>query len=245
MFTEERARWLFQHYRWLEQQLPRHEGRERTPLIQPTPAFYPQRNTRDHAFAESVFDTTRGFMGMGDWACVLAPHSDDAPRPAESVRGFGATETTWSGAAGTFSSGAGVVRITYTPSLLNEPAGLVATLAHELCHYLMAAVREEPPCGWAEHEPLTDLAAVHEGFGIFLCNTAFHFSQWTNSTHTGWRTGTRGYLNATELGFALAIFCVRNAVDPELALKYLKPNPAEVLWDAIPFVEELVAAEHS
>lgn len=242
MFTEERALWLYEHYRWLERHLPKHQGRERTPLILPTPQFYPQRNTRDDAFAASVFDSTRAFMGMGDWQCVLVPQTID-DEPARSTGGAASRETQWSGAAGTFSASEGVVRITYAPSLLDNPAALVATLAHELCHYLMATVKEEPPCGWPEHEPLTDLAAVHEGFGIFLCNTAFQFSQWTSSTHTGWRTGTSGYLNTAELGFALAVFCVRNAADPELAMKHLKPNPAEVFWDAIPFVEDLVAAE--
>lgn len=36
------------------------------------------------------------------------------------------------------------------------------------------------------------------------------------------------YLNEAELGFTLGIFCVRGNIDPELALKHLKQNPAEV-----------------
>lgn len=239
MFTEERALWLYQHYRWLEQHLPRYAAARKASLILPTPEFYPMRNTRDHAFAQSVFDTTRRFMGMEDWPCHLRPQSDEA-REAHTALHAGAAsrETSYADAAGTFQGGEEVV-ITYSPTLLLEPAGLVATLAHELCHYLMIGVQEEPPCGWAEHEPLTDLAAVHEGFGVFLCNSAFHFSQWSDSQRHGWRTGTRGYLNEAELGFSLGIFCIRGKIDPELAMRFLKQNPGEVFWDSLAYIEDL------
>jgi hypothetical protein len=112
-------------------------------------------------------------------------------------------------------------------------------MAHELCHYLLATVKEEPPCGWEEHEPLTDLAAVHEGFGIFLANSAFGFSQWTNTQSQGWEFSSRGYLNEAELGFALGIFVVRRKLPPEDAGRHLKRNPAEVFWDSLDFIEEL------
>jgi hypothetical protein len=242
MFTAERARWLYQHFLWLEQHLPGRTDNSPPPLILPTRDYYPHLNTRDHAFAESVFETTRRFMGLSDWPCRLVPQSDE-DREAAAVfsRGAAAVETHYSGAAGTFSVG-DQVEITYSPSLLDDPPGLVATLAHELCHYLMAALKTEPPCGWGEHEPLTDLAAVHEGFGVFLCNNAFQFSQWSSATHGGWRTGTRGYLNEAELGFSLGIFCIRRKLDPELAMQHLKPNPGEVFWDSLDYIEELERA---
>lgn len=241
MFTEERARWLHEHYCWLEEHLPKRTGGEEVPLILPTPDFYPMPNTRDHAFAQQVFDATRGFMGIADWKCHLTAQTDEQ-REAQNVASAGGLygETKSSGAAGTFQAGE-EVEITYSPSLLGDPTGLVATFAHELCHYLLATVNEEPPCGWAEHEPLTDLAAVHDGFGILLCNSAFHFTQWTDSHSLGWQSGTRGYLSETELGFSLGIFCVRQRIDPALAMKFLKPNPGEVFWDSLDYIEDLEA----
>lgn len=244
MFTEERAQWLYRHFLWLEQNLPGHTGDYVAPLILPTREFYPQRNTRDHAFAESIFETTRGFMGISEWKCRLVPQSDEEREAAAAIsRAGNPLEWRYSGAAGTFVVG-DEVEITYSPSLLADPPGLVATLAHELCHYLMATLKEEPPCGWAEHEPLTDLAAVHEGFGVFLCNSAFHFGQWSTATHGGWQTGTRGYLNEAELGFSLGVFCIRRGIDPELAMRHLKPNPGEVFWDSLDYIEELQRGEH-
>lgn len=167
------------------------------------------------------------------------PQSDEEREAAAALaRGAPWAETKWSGAAGTFRSGE-EVEITYSPNLLANPTALVATMAHELCHYLMANVAAEPPCGWAAHEPLTDLAAVHEGFGVFLCNSAFHFSQWTSATHQGWQSGRQGYLDEAELGFALGVFCIRRGIDPELAMGHLKPNPGEVFWDSLGYIEDL------
>lgn len=241
MFTEARALWLYENYRWLERQLPpREHGAAR--LILPTPEFFPIRNTGDHAWASAMFEATRGFMELSHWPCRLVPHVDSGHQQRESLGAagvLGGIQT--QDAAGTFSIQE-EVEITYSPTLLRDPVGIVATFAHELCHYLLATVKEEPPCGWPEHEPLTDLAAVHEGFGVFLCNSAFHFGQWSSGGQLGWEAGRRGYLNESELGFATAIFCVRSKIDPELAMAHLKRNPGEVFWDSLDYIEDLEKA---
>jgi len=238
MFTEERARWLHQHYCWLDEHLPAHTDKVSPRLILPTPEFYPARNSRDYAFAQVTFEQTREYMGIRDWPCTLSVQSDeDQNLPHLRVAGlFGETRT--SGAAGTFCAG-DAVEITYSPSLLKNPTGLISTLAHELCHYLLATVKTEPPCGWADHERLTDLAAVREGFGVFLCNTAFEFGQWGDAQFSGWQSSTRGYLTEAELGFSLGIFCVRNGLTPDDVVSFLKPNPAEIFWDSIGYIEDL------
>ncbi len=245
MFTEERALWLYRNYLWLEQHLPQHSDGYKPPLILPTPEFYAMPHTGDHAFAEAVFERTREWMGLLEWPCILTPQSEEE-REAQAAMNksglYGATAT--KGAAGTFRYGE-QVEITYSPSLLRNPPSLVATFAHELCHYLIACVEQEPPCGWAEHEPLTDLAAVHAGFGVFLCNGAFQFGQWADSQYHGWGSSTAGYLNEAELGFALGIFCIRGQIDPELAMSHLKQNPGEVFWDSLGYIEDLEKSEKS
>jgi len=129
--------------------------------------------------------------------------------------------------------------------MLKDPVGLVGTLAHELCHFLLATVKNEPPASWKLLEPLTDLAAVREGFGIFLSNSAFQFGQWTSNDQQGWSTQRRGYLSEAELGFSTAIFVVRNRLDPKVAARALKPNPREVFCDALDYVADLEAAPNS
>jgi hypothetical protein len=237
MFTEERALWLYQNYRWLDDHLPARTDGSFPRLILPTPDFYPMRNSRDHAFAQAVFDQTRDYMGIRDWPCTLSPQSEEDQRLSLKSAGLYG-ESRSHGAAGTFFAG-DQVEITYSPALLKNPPGLISTLAHELCHYLLATVATEPPCGWAEHEPLTDLAAVREGFGVFLCNSAFEFGQWGDAHFTGWQSSTRGYLKESELGFSLGVFCVRCGLNPDDIVRVLKPNPGEVFWDSIEYVENL------
>lgn len=237
MFTEQRARWLYQNYLWLEQNLPKREDGSGARLILPTPQDYPMPNTGDHVFAESVFQTTRGYMGLMQWPCRLVPQADAHQRHQESLRASGLMAP-MRDAAGTFAVG-DEVEITYAPSGVRDPAGLVATMAHELCHYLLATVKTEPPCGWAEHEPLTDLCAVHEGFGVFLANSAFQFGQWSDAQQSGWQTIKRGYLTEEELGFALGIFVIRTKIPPERPVSFLKPNPREIYRDSLDFITEL------
>lgn len=239
MFTEERALWLYEHYRWLERHLPSRQDVNSKSLVLPTSAFFPMRNTRDHVFAEAVFAAVRRYMEVSHWVCRLEAQSDHdrLARDAQLANGI-LGENTYSGAAGTFYGGEDVT-ITYSPALLSEPVSLVATLAHELCHYLMATVKDEPPCGWDKHEHLTDLAAVHEGFGVFLSNSAFSFNQWSGNQSAGWQWSKQGYLSEAELGFSLGIFCIRSKHDPEHVMRFLKPNPAEVFWDSLDYVGNL------
>lgn len=239
MFTEERARWLYQHFRWLEDNLSDRSPENPRTLVLPTPEFFPMRVTRNHASALAVFEKTKSLLDVSDWSCRLTPQSEEEREQLEALRRAGVFgETKHEGAAGTFSVD-DEVEITYAPSLLNDSVGLISTLAHELCHYLLAGLEDEPPAGWAELEPLTDLAAVVEGFGIFLCNSAFSFGQWTDGFHQGWQYSSKGYLNEAELGFALAVFCVRTKTPPDVALRYLKPNPREVFRDAFAFIHDL------
>jgi len=240
MFTEERARWLHTHYRWLEQHLPARLNGTHASLMTPTPECFPFRNTGDHAFATAVFQRVREHLGLLDWPCQLVAQvdPDQEHRAVFAATGLLGSLPANAGAAGTFSA-TDSVEITYSPLLLKNPSALVATLAHELCHYLLATVQTEPPATWSELEPLTDLAAVHEGCGIFLANSAFTFGQWTDHSSQGWQANRQGYLSEAELGFSLSIYAVRHKLDPELIGQHLKANPAEVFWDALEFVEAL------
>lgn len=240
MFTEERARWLYEHYRWLEANLPPRTHGAFPGLVTPTPDCFPFRHTADHAFALAVFQRVREHLGLLAWPCELHPHLDPDQQHRSSLMAAGVLGSLpgSKGAAGTFSAG-DTIEITYAPALLVNPPALIATLAHELCHYLLATVQTEPPGTWSELEPLTDLAAVHEGFGIFLANSAFTFGQWTDNSSQGWQASNQGYLSEAELGFALGVFAVRRQLDPEMIGRHLKANPAEVFWDSLDYVAEL------
>jgi hypothetical protein len=239
MFTEQRALWIYEQYKWLERALPKRRDESKFPLIVPTAAYFPERYAKTHESAEKLFNRVRDRMGMRNWDCELVQTGSTQSKLQSALRDSGIVgETSTHEAAGTFSVRERVT-ITYAPSALDDPLVLVALFAHELSHYLLAASKEKPACGKDDLEPLTDLTAVFEGFGLFSCHASFQFKQWTDAFRQGWSVKRLGYMSEAEFAFGVGLFCVRNQVDYRLAAKYLRPNPRQVFVDSIDYIIEL------
>ncbi len=235
--------WHLESWAWLLRHLGGISALRRRPLVRATASYFPPSSESGHARAEHIFSCVKKLAGISDWPCILV---EQPKRPEPKVAELGLLKVEKSHLPlGSFSVSEGTVTITYDPDSLKNPVVLVATLAHELAHYLLATIQEEPPGGEDMHEYLTDLATVCLGFGLFGANSAFNFSQHTGVLSQGWRTSSRGYLRERDWAFALAVFLVlrnENAVDirrelkPHLyddmrsGLKYLESNP--VLLDA-------------
>jgi hypothetical protein len=90
-------------------------------------------------------------------------------------------------------------------SLLQDPLCLIATLAHELAHVILLddghMAREVP-----DMEPMTDLATVFLGLGIFTANSARRFVQFQDDRRQGWSMSHSGYLPEPVYAYALARF---------------------------------------
>jgi len=134
---------------------------------------------------------------------------------------------------GTFSVSEDTVRITYEPTLLADPECLIATFAHELAHYLLATAPSAPPCAEDEHEYLTDLTAVHLGFGVFMANSVFDFQQFGDSVMQGWHSKRTGYLPEQDMVFATALFIAAKELDPAPGYQCLKPHLGKMLRRAL------------
>lgn len=106
---------------------------------------------------------------------------------------------------------------------LEDPAALIATLAHELGHVILLGGERVNPDD-EDHEPLTDLLTVFFGLGIFSANSAFQFNQWESGHKIGWQTNNLGYLTEQAFGYALGCFAyMRHEYKPEW-LQYLDAN---------------------
>lgn len=159
---------------------------------------------------------------MSAWDCELVAQDED---PLQVVAPTVVVQGLDSGPLGTFSvSDDDVVKITYNPKTLSDPESYIATVAHELAHYLMLHADELPPGGIENHEYATDALAVVMGFGVFLSNTAFQFSQYTSVDSQGWSTQTQGYLSQYELVYCLAIFAALKNIPKSSVLQHLKPS---------------------
>ncbi|MEM7700663.1 MAG: hypothetical protein AAF251_01875 [Pseudomonadota bacterium] len=167
-----------------------------------------------------MLDFVKSRSGLQDWECRL---EQGAAAPAL-IGGVG--EFSQKSTLGTFSVEGNTPVIRYTPDLLQNPVGLAATFAHELAHLVIHTLGV-PPGGEALEEHATDCTAVYLGFGVFLANSARHFSQFSDGGYQGWSSSTSGYLSENALVTALAIFEARFSSSSEVSsnLKdYLRPS---------------------
>jgi hypothetical protein len=119
---------------------------------------------------------------------------------------------------------------------LHDPASLVGTFAHELCHYLIAVVGEPLPQGGETLELATDLAVAFSGFGVFGANRAHAFERHQDAFGQGWRSQRNGYLSERTWAFAIALFLSLRD-DPGGAQSWLKPSIATDVAKACRYLE--------
>ncbi len=131
-----------------------------------------------------------------------------------------------------------ITNITYNPDLLNDIENFVATMAHELGHYLLHSFETLPPGGKSLEEHATDLCTVFMGFGIFLSNSAKVTDGFSAFDSQGWQIGYAGYLSEQALITALSINETLAGRDPMEAAKYLKPYLAKDLKKACRYLSK-------
>lgn len=187
------------------------------PVVLPDDTFFPGVYRGERADVAAVVDRLCAHMGIDRDTVILEHHAaDDEPNLAAFLPVAYRSE----GAAGHHVIRDGRSVISIRDDQAAAPMALVATIAHELGH-----VRLHGPGGPAgdrqDGEPLTDLATVYFGLGIFGANSVLD--------HTvdagGYRTSRLGYLTEPMFGYALARYAwLRDEKDPSWA-RFLDTNP--------------------
>jgi len=188
--------WVEKRLRWLHDEFDDHAFNGR-PLVLPTPEFFPDPYDGSRPAVRALLDRVCGYMDVDPDAVTL-----------KFVAGAGKL---WlvndSGqylphAAGTYEEGGRKFLIRLDQSGLDDPMGLVGTMAHELAHVRLLGegrIRGEV----YDNELLTDLTVVFFGLGIFLANTPRNW----DSQYTKW-PGTDlnkpEYMTPPLFGYALA-----------------------------------------
>lgn len=230
-------------FKWLLKNFGGDDFYKTTELVLPTKEYFPSKVDSPEGAASETFEAVKKHAGLENWMCKLEIQEEDAnPVVAPTL----AIQNAPTSPHGTFqATEENEVVITYNPALASQPTQLVATFAHELAHYLTATSKEEPPGGWENWEFATDIAATFLGFGVFMANSAFSFSQYTNSDSQGWKSSRNGYLSESEHIYALAIFNELKGISTEVASGHLKPHLKKLLKKAHKelsnsgFIEEL------
>lgn len=222
---EEVVDWILDSYLWLMKNFGGTEFMKTTPLVEPNAEFFPVKNPKGKANVKEIFSLVQKHAQMEKWDCLL---KEGEPEREVAVSPYIFLEHQGEGPpAGTFQGeekGNQKPTITYNPTLINEPENLIATFAHEFSHYLTFSEKEEPPGGWEMCEPLADLGAIYLGFGVFIVNTQFMFSQYPEGSVYGWATRRMGYLTGNEGLFSLAVFMELTETSEEVLFKHLKSH---------------------
>jgi hypothetical protein len=188
--------WIENRMAWLSTKF----GRERlrsVAIVLPNAEFFPDPYDGSDEAVQILFNRVCGYMGVRPDEIVLSLYGEQVPVQHEGnlVPGTG----------GLYEEGEGRFHIWLNDSTLDDPGGLISTMAHELGHVLLLGQRrisaDEP-----DHEPLTDLLTVFLGLGVITANAVVHESSWISGGWSGWTVGKRGYLTMPMYGYALALF---------------------------------------
>jgi hypothetical protein len=196
-WIEWRMAWLADTFGWDRMRSVR--------VILPTPEFFPDAYFGTEVDARVMLSRVCDYMGLPLESVKLSFYKDRNPD----------YEGQWQqGTSGLYHEEQGKFWISVEVSNLDDPLGLVGTLAHELAHvHLLGHKRISADV--EDHEPLTDLLTVFLGLGVFTANSVIHEDYWNQGHASGWSVGRRGYLSMPMYGYALALFAqARGEVDP-------------------------------
>jgi len=224
MFDQETMDWLFGTYQWSLRLFDAKDLYRTTELILPNDKYFPDTSDGSEFAIERLFLRVRRYAGMEDWACKLVPQEVDANpivSPTVVVAGVPSTD------AGSFqidNERSPVLNIVYNPALINRPEALVATMANGLAYYLIDTAGSLPPGGKDYIGHAADLVSVALGFGVFMSNSAFSFSQYSDNEAMGWQTQSQGFLSTAELSYCSAIFLQLKGIDLKPVAQYFDKN---------------------
>ncbi|GGX67016.1 hypothetical protein GCM10011309_15810 [Litorimonas cladophorae] len=229
------AEWQFDGFAWLIDNFETKPALADSPLILPTPDFFPEIDALSPTQADHIFRLVKAQCGFNEGD--IFELEGKSGRPDASLGGLAMVETTGDTACGTYQlipSKVGNPReiIRYDLGLENKPAQLIATFAHELSHALHTRAKAQLEIEPELYELFTDLTAIFLGYGVFLANTRFEFSQFTNADTQGWQAQGAGYLPEADMVFATALFMRIKNMPKETATPHLKPRLRKMLKKA-------------
>lgn len=231
--VEDRERqWIEKMLSWCVEQF----GREvfEAEVVTPTPSFFPgtYQGTPDDVLG--LVDLVRAHLRIDRSEIAVVLYEGRPPAQPGPAGGSGGSKSV----AGHYSVRDGVGVIAVGMDNAPDPRRVVAVAAHELCHHKLL-YRGLATADEGDHEPLTDLATVFFGLGVFTANAAYTFSQGSG----GWRRQQLGYINQPMFGYALArVARLRGERDPAWA-RFLDTNPRGYFKQAMRYLEKVSPAQ--
>lgn len=176
------------------------------PIVHPKPAYFPDRWSPDGGGVSRLLRRLFRYVHLEELDLRLELYAGRPPDPPDI--GQDRQPQHHQGAAGLFMGiDQGVAYFGADRSLLDDPIGVTATLAHEVAHafrtHLQLCVDDRDL-----EEELTDLTTAYLGFAILSANVALRHRSGLvdHATFTSqWSVRRIGYLSPQELCFLLAV----------------------------------------
>jgi hypothetical protein len=199
--TEEDKTWIDENLNWLRTEFGEKHFME-IQTVTPTKNFYDRTFDGTEKDAEFILERTMELMNVKDVEIKLDFFSDNIVEMED-----GTLLTTpadingkWKSAAGTYEMTEKGVVISIETQQLKDPISLIATISHELSHQILLGENRIED----NDEYLTDLTAISSGFGIFIGNSRFNFSQFSTNGGFGWESSGLGYLPEQIISYSMA-----------------------------------------
>ena len=209
--------WIEERLQWLSEEFGSNAFGDKA-VILPTPEFFPDPFDGSKRSVRALLDRVCEYMGVVPALVALKFVAD-----AGKIWLVNESGDYLPHAAGTYSEGERKYIIRIDRSGLDDPMGLVGTMAHELAHVLLLGegrIMQET----YDNELLTDLTTVFHGLGIFLANTPRVWdSQYT--TWPGTKLRKPEYMTPPMFGYALAHLAWHRNEDKPSWARHLR-------WDA-------------
>jgi hypothetical protein len=220
--------WVEERLQWLHEEFDDHAFNGRR-LVLPTPDFFPDPYDGSNRAVRKLLDRVCGYMDVVPNLVTLEFMANASTLWLVNEAGQALPS-----AAGTYQEGDRKFLIHIDRSGLDDPMGLVGTMAHELAHVRLLGesriMSEE-----YDNELLTDLTVVFFGLGIFLANTPRNW----DSQHKKW-PGTKlikpEYMTPPMFGYALAHLAWFRGEEKPAWKQYLHWNARPDFKEAVRFL---------
>ncbi|RCS40711.1 hypothetical protein DTL42_25445 [Bremerella cremea] len=216
--NEQEREWIDDRFAWLIEEFGMERLRQGITVL-PTTQFFPGHYRATEDEIHHLLVIVAQHMDV-DPDCLWLSYYGDGNQARNSL-----ARDNWQSTKGLYSEveESGFYRIQLNVDGLNDPLGVVATLAHEIGHVRLLGEdrvsREEH-----DHEPLTDLLTVFLGLGICTANSVIQEGNWNNGAASGWSMSRCGYLSMNMYGYALGLYALARREWKPAWLKYLRPD---------------------
>ena len=210
--------WIETHLNLLDEKIV---SLKETATILPTKKYFNWDFSGKEKDAEFVMKRVGEYCSINTDEIILDFYSEEA---IELDRGTVTQQIPGTGSAGMYIQEEGTFSIFVEVQQLKRPNSLIATIAHELSHYKLLGQNNLQLDG-EENEWLTDLLAIAYGFGIFIGNSRFEFSQFQSGDGWGgWQYSIQGTLPHQIIAYTMAELESRKHNTNQSWVKLLKPD---------------------